>query len=210
MDRFPPGPFAHHITHAQSALWWFSCTHNFTHAAEKFLSCCGIKMNVNYPSVTWEMTMTQKHLQLLSTPSRSHWDDFIVNLGCGGLVLGNRTCLPKSSLWIDNWSHRHKEYLNQHLYHCLWGLAEHGGHLVMMIIKKLLLPTKALTTEMWLTGQYSPEWGQGEDRRSHTGPRCCQLPWQSYGLFDKKYKKYVFASLPYISGICTYTNRGCG
>ena len=155
-------------------------------------------------------TMTQKHLQLLSTPSRSHWDDFIVNLGCGGLVLGNRTCLPKSSLWIDNWSHRHKEYLNQHLYHCLWGLAEHGGHLVMMIIKKLLLTTKALTTEMWLTGQYSPEWGQGEDRRSHTGPRCCQLPWQSYGLFDKKYKKYVFASLPYISGICTYTNRGCG
>ena len=127
-----------------------------------------------------------------------------------GLVLGNRTCLPKSSLWIDNWSHGHKEYLNQHLYRCLWGQAEHGGHLVMMIIKKLVLTTKALTTEMWLTGQYSPEWGQGEDRRSHMGPRCCQLPWQSYGLFDKKYKKYVFASLPYISGICTYTNRGWG
>lgn len=41
--------------------------HNFTHATEKFLSCCGIKMNVNYPSVTWEMNVSS------CTESRKQW-----------------------------------------------------------------------------------------------------------------------------------------
>ena len=40
--------------------------------------------------------MNQKHSQLPPTQLKDDWDNFTVNLGSGGYMLGNRKCISKS------------------------------------------------------------------------------------------------------------------
>ena len=106
------------------------------HKINESVSC-----SVNYSQGGIWRTTTQELLQLPSTPPRGHWDNVIVNLGYEGRCLATRRA---SQVKLYEWvaSPVGTGNMSGKVFITVWGLTEHRGHLVLMIIKQYLFITK--------------------------------------------------------------------
>ena len=121
-----------------------------------------------------EDTAAWKHSQLRSTPPRGHWDSFIVNLGCGGgCSETGRAFLSQVYEWVTGLVGNRN--MSAKVFIIVWGLTEHGGHLVLMIIKQCLLTRKALMTREVIYCTVQAWIGSAGEQEELPGPRWRQL-----------------------------------